>query len=88
MQGDFSLVRRAAMLKEINTLPGPQRELALQDRNSKLHAGEGGADVSRHIIGAFVRVPILAVLWRYVIEKRLEVSAHVPRGVLLYEQSS
>ncbi len=85
MQGDLSLVRRTAVLKQINTLPGPQSELAMQDRNRKLHAGQGRTDMGGHVIGAFVGVPIFAVLGRQTVEKCLEIGANVPRSVLLYE---
>ena len=41
-----------------------------------------------HIVGAFVGVPISAVvLRRQAVEKCLEIGANVPRGVLLYQQS-
>jgi hypothetical protein len=42
----------------------------------------------RHVVGTFVGVPISArVLRRQTIEKRLQIIANVPRGVLLYKQS-
>ena len=88
MQGDLSLMRCTPMLEQINTLPGSQSELALQDRNCELYAGQRCADVCGHVVGAFVRVPILAgVLRRQAVEKCLQIAANVPRGVLLYEQS-
>ena len=41
-----------------------------------------------HIVGAFVGVPISAVvLRRQAVEKCLEIGANVPRGVLLYQRS-
>jgi hypothetical protein len=86
MQGDLSLMRCTAVLEQINPLPRPQRKLALQNRNCKLHAGQDRTDVGGHIIGAFVHVPIFTVLRRHAIEKCLKVGAYVPRGVLLYDQ--
>ena len=89
MQGDLPLMRRTPMLEQVNTLPRSQGELPLQDRNRQLHTDEGRADMSGHIVGAFVGVPISAgVLWRQAVDKCLEIGANVPRGVLLDEQSS
>ena len=76
------------MLEQINALPGPQGELALHDRNRELHAGQRRADVGRHVVGAFVCVPISPrLLRRQAVEKRLEIGANIRRGVLLNEQS-
>src|ERR1700743_2077144 len=88
MQDNLPPMRRTPMLEQINTLPGPQSEVALQDRHWELHAGRRRADVCGHVVGAFVCVPILAgVLRRQAIEKCLQIAANVRRGVLLYEQS-
>ena len=81
-------MRRTPMLKQIDTLPGPQSELSLHDRNCKLDAGQDRADMRGHVVGALFGVPISAAfLWRNAIEERLEISANVRRGVLLDEQS-
>jgi hypothetical protein len=88
MQGDLPATRRAPMLEQINPLPGPQGELALQDWNCELHAGQRRADVRRHVIGAFIHVPISPrLLRRQAVEKRLQIGANVRRGVLLNELS-
>ncbi len=88
MEGDLSPMRRTSMLEQVNALPGPQGEFPMYDRNRKLHAGQGRADMGGHVIGAFIHMPIpIRVLRRQAIEERLEVGANVPRGVLLNEQS-
>ena len=88
MQGNLSPMRRTPMLEQVNTLPNSQGELPLHDRNRQLHTDEGRADMRRHVVGAFVGVPISAgVLRRQAIEKCLEIGANVPRRVLLYEQA-
>src|ERR1700733_15350697 len=61
-------------------------ELATKNRNRKLHAGQNGADVGGHVVSAFVRVPVSAVLRRRAVEKCLEICANVSRGVLLNDQ--
>ena len=88
MQGDLSPMRRPSMLEQVNALPSPQGEFPLHDRNRQLHARQDRADMGGHIVGAFVGVPISAVvLRRQAVEKCLEIGANVPRGVLLYQQS-
>jgi hypothetical protein len=71
MQGNLSPMRRAPMLEEVNPLPSTQGEPPFYDRNRQLHADEGGADMRRHVVGAFVVVPISAgVFRRQAIEKK------------------
>jgi hypothetical protein len=77
------------MFEKIDSLPRSQSESALNDGNRELRAGERGADMGRHVVGAFVLVPIAPrLLGRQAFEKRLEISANVRGGVLLNEQSS
>ncbi len=76
------------MLEQINPLPGPQGELTLNDRNRKLNAGQRCADMGRHVVGAFICVPIPPrLLRREALEISLEIGANVHCGVLLNEQS-
>ncbi len=87
VQRDLSPMGRTPVLEQINTLPSPQSEAPLQDRNRKLHPGQDRADVRGHVIGAFVGVPILSgILRRQTVEKRLEIGANIWRGVFLYDQ--
>jgi len=51
-----------------------------------MHASQHGADVSGHVVSAFVRVPISTILRRRAVEKRLKIGANLSRGVLLYQQ--
>ena len=88
MHGDFALVWRASVLEQINPLPGSQGEPAGDDRNGELHAGQRRSDVGRHVVGAFVRMPISPhLLWRDAFKECLQIGADVRRGVLLNEQS-
>ena len=64
MQGNLSPMRRTPMLEQVNALPSPQGEFLLHDRNRKLHARQDRADMGGHIVGAFVGVPISAVVLR------------------------
>ena len=88
MQCDLSRMGRAPMLEKINALPGPQSEAAPHDRYRELHAGQRGADVGRHVVGAFVGVPISAgLLGGQAVKKRVEIGANVRRRVFLYDQA-
>ena len=88
MQRYFPTMWGAAMLEQINPLPGPQSELTAHDRNRKLDAGHRRADVGRHVVGAFIRVPIPPrLLGREAVEKYLEIGANIRCGILLNEQS-
>ena len=72
------------MLEEINALPGPQNQAPLIERNRKLGKSKSGADMRRHIIGAFHRVPVQAVVFRYqAVEEGVEVVNHVRVGIFL-----
>ena len=64
MQRDFASVRRTSMFEQINPLPSPQGEPAGDDRNGELYASQRRPDVGRHVVGAFVCVPISPRLLR------------------------
>jgi hypothetical protein len=88
MQGNLSPMRRTPMLEQVNALPSTQGELPMHNRNRELHADQGRPDMRGHVVRPFFGVPISAgVLRRQAVEKCLEISANVPRGVLLYQQS-
>jgi hypothetical protein len=88
MQRYFPTMWGAAMLEQINPLPGPQSELTAHDRNRNLDAGHGRADVGRHVVVAFICVPIPAsLLRREAVKKSLEIGANIGCGVLLNKQS-
>jgi hypothetical protein len=88
MQRYFPTTWGAPMLEQINPLPGPQSEMTVHDRNRKLHAGQRRADMGRHVVGAFICVPIPPHrLRREAVEKSLEIGANIRCGILLNEQS-
>jgi len=88
MQCNLPPMRRPPMFEKINALPGPQSETAAHEGDRELSAGQRGADVGRHIVGALVRMPIPARLFgRQTVEKRLQIGANVWRSVFLNEQS-
>lgn len=48
------------VLEEIDALPGAEGEMAGEERDGKMDAGEGGADVGGHVVGAFEGVDVVA----------------------------
>lgn len=48
------------MLEEIDALPGAEREAAVVDGDGEVDAGEDGADVGGHVVGAFEGVGVEA----------------------------
>ena len=82
MQGDLAMMRPAPVFEEIDALPGPEREPAAEDRDRQADIGEGGADMGRHIVGAFVIMCVsLGVFWRDDREISFEIAANFERGV-------
>src|SRR5688572_28311314 len=87
MQDELAAVRRGAMLEDVHRLPGPERELAVDDRDRELRRGERGADVGGHVVGPLGGVAIEAlVLGHELPEERVEVAEHVRVGVLLHDE--
>jgi hypothetical protein len=58
MQNNIPPVRIGTMLQNVNSLPCSQAGSTGKNRDGKLGLREGGADVSRHIVGTF---PAMAV---------------------------
>jgi hypothetical protein len=87
MQHHLPLVRPAAMLEQIDTLPGAERRLAIDDRDGQLHLRQRRAQMRRHVIGPFVVVCIArGIFGRELLEKGLQIGPHLPGRVLLDQQ--
>src|SRR6187551_2044028 len=54
VQCDLAPVRLEPMLPDVDTLPGPERQTALGDRDRQLHGGERRAHVRRHVVESLV----------------------------------
>ena len=67
-------MRRAAVFKDEDPLPGPQGHLAIDNGNNFTCAGEGHAQVTGGIIGTFESVNIVAGLRRDSFEIAVEIS--------------
>ena len=61
MAGDRSGVSSAAVLPDVNGLPGAQQQLPPADAQVQGLAGERGSDVGRHVISSFVVMEITAL---------------------------
>src|SRR5205823_619953 len=53
MEVDRPVVGMAAVFPEVDALPCAEAEASVLERDGKVHAGEGAADMGRHIVGAF-----------------------------------
>ena len=60
MQHDAAPVRPHPMLEQIHALPGPQRQLALVNRDRQLGLRERRPDMRRHIVRPLRGVPVQA----------------------------
>src|SRR5262245_33461979 len=83
LQHDLAPVRAGAMLGQIETLPGAERELAVDHRHLQRDAVYHGLHVRRHIVGPFHIVDPAGVSRRDAIERGEEIGLHVRIGILL-----
>ena len=87
MQSQVSLVRAAAVLEDVDALPGSERGATLANGDGELSLGEGGSDVSRHVVGTFHGVSVEAVVFGdEAAEEGFEIADDVRVGVFLDEQ--
>ena len=87
MQSNDSLVRAAAVLEDVDALPGSERGAAPANGDGELTLGEGGPDVSRHVVGTFHGVGVEAVvLGDKAAEEGFEISDDIGVGVFLDQQ--
>jgi hypothetical protein len=76
-----------AMFPDVNALPGAEGHTAAADGNGEVDGGQGGADVSGHVVVAFGGVDEHAVaVGDEAGEESFEVAADVGIGVFLDEQ--
>src|SRR5437660_197601 len=73
----------AAVLPQVDRLPGAKEQLAVADGDRLGGAGEGRADVRGHVVRAFGAVLVVGVLGRDAIRPALQVALDGRVGVLL-----
>ena len=84
MESNEALVRRTAVFPKVDALPRPESHPALDNRDGKIHSGERGPDMGRHVI-----FPLGSVNKQSVAipdqsgEKGLQVTANVRIRILL-----
>ena len=72
------------VLTQVNALPGSHIQFALGDWDRQAAADGGGLDMRRHVVGAFVDMPVEWGVFRHgVIKMGLHVDAHCRIGVLV-----
>ena len=75
----------AAMLEQIDALPGPERECARDDGNGQLNARERRPKVGGHVVGPLVVVGVArGILRRDSLEEGFE-EADIQRGIRVYK---
>jgi hypothetical protein len=62
VDSQLAAAAQAAMLPEIDGLPGAEQEATLAEGQTQMGAGQGRADVGRHVVGPFVGMAIGAEL--------------------------
>lgn len=84
VQDDDAAVRDGAVLEQVDSLPGSEGRLAVDDGDGEVSQGQGGADVRGHIVGAFDGVAVeAAVFGGEALEKCFQVVAHVGIRIFL-----
>ena len=87
MHRDAPLVRAGAVLEQVDALPAAEIRPAGVDRDREMGRGQGGADVRRHVVRAFLGVPVVAQVLRHdAPEELVEIVQHVRIGVLLDQE--
>src|SRR5699024_10053067 len=77
------------MLVQVNALPDAEIELPIGDRHGEIHAGENAADMSRHVIVAFLIVLEHGVAVAHRLgQPALDIAAHGGIGILANHQRS
>src|SRR5690606_3265650 len=81
---DATPVRGAAMLPQVDPLPGAEREPPVEYRDRERGGGEDRLDVGRHVVRPLRRMREVAVALRHeAVEPLLEVMARARIGVFL-----
>ena len=69
---------------QVNALPDTHIQSALGDWDRQAAADGGGLDMCRHVVGAFVDMPVVGGIFRYgVIKMGFHVGAHRRIGILV-----
>src|SRR4051812_26912247 len=88
VQNQFPFAAAATMLPEVDSLPGAEREAALDDGNADGSLGERRLDVRRHVIRAFGVVLIERIAFRHEpIQPALEILLRRGIGIFLDDEA-
>ena len=79
---DAATMRTGAMLPDIDTLPRTECGTAVAHRHGELITGKEVADMSRHVVGTFGRVPEQWIaIRRQPLREAFEIAPHVGVGI-------
>ena len=80
-------MRLYAMLKQINTLPSPQRQLPFMNRDRQLRLRQSRSDVRRHIVRPLRGMPVQPRVLRDQAREEIgQIGHYIGIGVLLNHQ--
>ena len=90
MRRDLPLMRRVAVLKEVNALPSAQHHAPVHDRNAKTDRQHGGFNMCGHVVWPLQnmgQIGHLRIIGRRhkSSEIRQQIALHVRIGVFLYQ---
>ena len=86
MQRDVPTMRRAAVLEQVDALPGAEHGPAIGDRDRQAGRGQRRTKMGGHVVGAFVVMLVPIAFWRDAGEVALDVAARSGGGILLDQQ--
>lgn len=81
-----------AMLKQVNSLPRPKRQLTIRDRDRQAYGHHRGFDMRWHIVRSLVGMGQIGHArvrggWNQPLEKRRQIRLNLRIGVLLDQQT-
>ena len=83
MRCNAPFVWRVAVFPQVNPLPGPQDEAALDKRDREIHHGQSASDMRGHVVVAFGGVDKQRITVRNKPrEKALQIATHIRVSIL------
>src|SRR5579863_3588137 len=87
MQRDLARMGLSAMLENIDSLPGSERQRAADDRDREADAGKDGSNMRRHVVRTLVGMAVTDWVFRDDLsEVALKVRANRGSGVFLDQE--
>lgn len=89
LENYVALMRNAAVLEQVETLPRAKRHAASDDRNGERRMCQGRANVGCHVIRPFERMTVMdGVFGDQAFEEIAQVERHIGIGILLNDEGA